>query len=123
MTIGHLQVAFFLCVKMSHFQVNQAHFQITGFAQGTVHTRYCTSKIMAYCECLAKTHSKMTRAHFLKFLIVTNVEKLFYIWLAYIQDQDINSFEIQTIKPSEKNETEWTGFGLKPALLFVRFES
>lgn len=65
----------------------------------------------------------MTRAHFLKFLIVTNVEKLFYIWLAYIQDQDINSFEIQTIKPSEKNETEWTGFGLKPALLFVRFES
>jgi len=77
---------------------------------------------MAYCECLAKTHSTMTRAPFLKVLIVTSIEKPFYICLAYIQDQDINSFEIKTIKTSG-NETEWAGFELKPALLFLRFRS
>jgi len=102
---------------MSHFHVNQTHFQMTGFETETQDTL----KIMSYCERLAKTHSKMTRAPLSEFLIVTDVEKLFYICLAYIQDQDINSFEIQTIKPSG-NETEWTGFELKPALLVLNFQ-
>ena len=90
---------------------------MTGFETETQDTL----KIMSYCERLAKTHSKMTRAPLSEFLIVTDVEKLFYICLAYIQDQDINSFEIQTIKPSG-NETEWTGFELKPALLVLNFQ-
>ena len=72
------------------------------------------------CECLAKTHSTMTRGPFFDSLIVTGPEKLFYVWGVYFQDRDINSFEIQTLKISG-NETEWTGSELRAALLFLRF--
>lgn len=40
--------------------------------------------------------------------------------LIIIQDQDIDSFEIKTRKTSG-NETEWTEYELKSALLFLGF--
>lgn len=41
-------------------------------------------------------------------------EKFYFsVYRVYIQDRDINIFEIQTIKVSG-NETEWTGFEQLP---------
>lgn len=40
--------------------------------------------------------------------------------LIIIQDQDIDSFEIKTRK-TPGNETEWTEYELKSALLFLGF--
>jgi len=48
-------------------------------------------------------------APFSKVPVVTGPEKPFSVCRVYIQDRDINSSEIQTIKISG-NETEWTGF-------------
>ena len=45
-------------------------------------------------------------APFSKVPAVTGLEILFFVWHVYIQHRDVNSYEIQTIKISGRNEIE-----------------